>query len=172
MEPIENKEPKRRPGRPANRTPEDMAKRARLVRFELMLGRGIREICALNGLTISECRSAIRWLGKWKDNSEAFGEFRAGEQNRLEAIQKRIDAVNADSASSETEKAHAIVRLHKLAHDIRFNIMEIGLPLGLLDREEPEVKENYSVSVYFGDERVEPWFAKKEEPKLSSEKVN
>lgn len=160
MEPSESGDFVRRRRRQNRNTNEEMVKRAKLVRSELMLGKSIREISSVNGLTIGETRQALKWLGRWTNNAEAFGEFKAGELNRLEAIQRQVNAVMGEAGATEVDKAHALVKLFDLSHKIRFNIIEVGLRLGMLDREVIKV-EHMHTKVSFGDEHDQPWFTKK-----------
>lgn len=176
MEPLENNEEKNLGGRPKNVTPQQIAERAKKVRSGLMLGKGRSQICAEEGLTIPQYNTAMRWVSRrWDNNATAFAEFLAGEQNRLEALQERLNAVLADPALFEAQKAVIALKIHRLCHDIQFNVREMGLRLGILDREAIKIQELPKVTVGFGDEMTAPWFAKKPKGpalKNTAEQVN
>lgn len=172
MEPEQNQQPSRKMGRPTNTTNETMAARAQSIRSHVMMGRARKEICAIEKISEGEYRSAMKWLGKsWVDNSEAFGEFKISEQNRLIAIQRIINQVEGAEKPDAVDKAHALVKLHKLAHEIGFNVREMGLRLGMLTRETLRIQELPKVEVAFGDEKTVPWFSQ-EDKETPREAVN
>lgn len=150
----------RNPGRPAGVTDADMARRARAISKHLRLGRKRKEICAIESLTVAEFQSAKRWVTRgWTDNFECFGDLVLSEQERLEEIKELIEAVKLEDGSA-IEKSAAIGKLQRLAHDILFDLTEMGLKLGTLDRDRLKVDERQTIRVSFGDEGILPWFSK------------
>jgi hypothetical protein len=166
MEPTDNEKENGGLGRPKNSTFELMAVRAKTIRSGLMLGKGRREICESENLSRGQYRAGIQWMARnWRNNAEAFTEFICASQSQLEAIQKRVNALLADVAVSEVDKGHVLVKFFRLAFDIRMGTCDLGLKLGILDREILKVSELPAVSVSFGDEHVIPWFARTESDK-------
>ena len=98
MEPLENNEQLKGPGRPKNVTDDVMAARAREVRSHLMLNHSRNEICKLMNISRGEYRSALAWVGRqWTNNNEVYGDFILGERNRLEAIQMQINSIMSEA---------------------------------------------------------------------------
>lgn len=144
-----------------------MAARARSVKSELMLGKSCKEICFSLGISVGEYRSAMSWIGRaWKDNSEAFAEYRLGEMNRLESIQMRMNAISTDAAITAVDREHLLIKWHSLAHDIRNDIKEMALKLGVLERETFKLETKRPTEVKFGDE-VGFWNQKGAPPETS-----
>lgn len=158
-------------GRPANAQERatQLAERARDVRRELMAGKGEFEICRALSLTRREYATAKRWIArKWVDNDSSYADFLITEYGRIEVLQRQIDAVEQQAELSSYDRARIVFNLVKAQHDIEFNIREMGLRLGMLQREKIQITENRTIRVSFGDEGVMPWFSS---PKVSSPAV-
>lgn len=139
---------------------EQLANRARDVRRELMAGKSEFEICRALSITRKEYSTAKRWIArKWVDNDSSYADFLITEYGRIEVLQKQIDAVEQQAELSAYDRARIIFNLVKAQHDIEFNIREMGLRLGMLDREAIKVDETRTIKVTFGDESLTPFYA-------------
>lgn len=173
MEPIETKTETTQAERTPDVTKEGMALRIRQIRHWLKVGLGRKEICARLEITPRQYQCAMANLGKFgTNNAEAFGDFLMGEQNRLEEIEEKIKELFCGNHVMEFgDKLNAYVKLQRLAFDIKNGVYEMGMKLGVLDREAIKI-ENRSVEVGFGDEEVKPWFSKQMPAKTEAGAVN
>lgn len=152
-----------RAGRPRGVTSKDIAARAGRIRKHLKNGLHRKEICAREGLTLAEYRSAMRWIGNFgSDNTEVFADFLVAQQGSLEELHSLIEL---ELASGQPD-LNAYARLKKLSLDIHTGILDMALKLGILQREAIKI-ESRNVTVCFGDEEVIPWFAVEEPDRAS-----
>jgi len=160
------------PARSARSTRQEIAERAATIRRHIILGRGRKEICAIEGLTVSEYRVALRYIGReWATNREAFGNFRMGIAGHLEDIERRMKAL-LEFAGNEIDKVHAYVKLKKLWIETEQSQYEMALKLGILQRESFKIEDRREVSVSFGDENAIPFFAQRPQETVAKTKVN
>lgn len=141
-------------------TPAQMQGLARVVRKHIALGHSRQETCEIEGITRDQYRAALRFIGRkaWSSNQEAFSNLRIGVTARLEGINERIQAL-LDSPATEVAKAREYATLCRLALDAYRSIFDMGLKLGILQRETLKLDEKREVIVRFGDEDTIPFFA-------------
>lgn len=130
-----------------------LAEKAARYRKHLKLGRARQEILAIEGWTNYEYRYVRKWLGSSfrYANAEAFADYLAGEQSRLEEIDAQIDEARKEAGLEPAERHRIVKDLHRLSFDIRQGVYEMAMKLGVLRKaaERVEIKE---VVVGFGDE--------------------
>ncbi len=136
------------PGRRATSTPAVMSERAARVRKLLMLGISRGEIMVRENLTAPEYRCAMEFMARFPDkNVQAFAQYWAGEQSRLGEIENDVIAARAAG------EFRSVAVLQRLAKDVRKDVYEMAMKLGILKRAAEEiVLTERRFEVGFGDE--------------------
>lgn len=130
-----------------------LAEKAARYRKHLKLGRARREILAIEGWTNNEYRYVRHWLGGSfrYENADAFSDYLAGEQSRLEEIDAQIAEARVEAGLEPGERHRIVKDLHRLSFEVRQGIYEMAMKLGVL-RKSAERVEVQEVVVGFGDE--------------------
>lgn len=129
--------------------------RASKIRRMVSLGKSCTEICEALEISRSQYRYAMLWMTHktFNSNLEAFSRYEVATQARLERME--IDMM----AARQSGDFRAVAAIYKLAQEAHDGMIEVGLKLGILDREAIKIQATIA-EVGFGDESQSPWFAR------------
>ena len=132
---------------------KERRKLANKIRRLLALAKSPAEICRTLSITTSKYRYAVAWMTRetFGSNLEAFSWFHISGQSELEQLEMlRVEAKNAGDL-------RAAAMFSKIQLETRREMVEVGLKLGILDREAMKIQETI-VEVTIGDESVKAWY--------------